>query len=272
MKAFCPFCEKEYNNLEVQTRYEITTLNGVTAEWQKKYITCPNCGEELYNGKLHDANLRVVYAACKVSDIDKPVEDLCDYVLKLRMENATLRERLEKAIELPSGDRVWYIAKDEEGQESYIIPKPTSSLTVEELKYEMDKKYFLTREAAEARLKEIKENTELRAELNNVVELPCQIGDTVYTVIKNCAYCKHYNMGWAECRAPATANFDCEATHRICFTQDIVTDECKKHLCVTELKFDLRLLNAETGELEPQYFIDREAAEVRLKELQGEEI
>ena len=166
MRAFCPFCEKEYNNLEVQTRYEITTLNGVTAEWQKKYITCPNCGEELYNGKLHDANLRVVYAACKVSDIDKPVEDLCDYVLKLRMENAALRERLEKAIELPSGDRVWYITKDEEGQESYIIPKPTSSLTVEELKYEMDKKYFSTREAAEARLKETKENAELRTRLN----------------------------------------------------------------------------------------------------------
>ena len=93
MKAFCPFCEKEYDNLEVQTRYEITTLNGVTAEWQKKYIACPDCGEELYNGKLHDANLRVVYAACKVSDIGKPVEDLCHYVLKLRMENAELRAR-----------------------------------------------------------------------------------------------------------------------------------------------------------------------------------
>lgn len=96
MRAFCPFCEKEYNNLEIQTRYEITTLNGVTAEWQKKYIVCPDCGEELYNDEMHDANLRVVYAACKVSDIDKPVEDLCDYVLKLRMEIAELRTRLNK--------------------------------------------------------------------------------------------------------------------------------------------------------------------------------
>lgn len=201
MKAFCPFCEKEYDNLEVQTRYEITTLNGVTAEWQKKYIVCPDCGEELYNAELYDANLRVVYAACKVTDWYKPVEDLCDYVSKLRIENAALRE------------------------------KP-----------------------------------------NNVVELPCGIGDTIYTVIKNCAYCKHYKMGWAECRAPATANFDCESTHRICFTQDIVTDECKKHLCVAELKFDLRFLNPKTGKLEPQYFVDREAAEARLKELQGGEI
>lgn len=76
---------------------------------------------------------------------------------ELTAENAELRQRLDKAIELPPGDRVWYIAEDEEGQESYIIPKPTSSLTVEELKYEMDKKYLSTREAAEARLKELKE-------------------------------------------------------------------------------------------------------------------
>ena len=200
MKAFCPFCEKEYNNLEVQTRYEITTLNGVTAEWQKKYLVCPDCGEELYNGELYDANLRVVYAACKVTDWYKPVGDMCDYVNKLRAENAALRMRLEQAI-----------------------------------------------------------------------ELPCGIGDTIYTVIKNCAHCKHYNMGWAECRAPATASFDCESTHRICFTQDIIDDECRKHLCVAKLEFDLGLLDPKTGKLKPQYFIDREAAEVLLREIQGEE-
>ena len=94
------------------------------------------------------------------------------YIEKLQAENAELRERLDRAVELPSRDRVWYIAKDEEGQESYIIPKPTSSLTVEELKYEMDKKYFSTREAAEARLTEIKENAELRERLDRAVELP----------------------------------------------------------------------------------------------------
>ena len=76
-------------------------------------------------------------------------------IKRLESENATLRERLEKAVELPSGDRVWFITEDEEGKESYIIPKPTSSLTVEELKYEMDKKYFTTREAAEKRLAEL---------------------------------------------------------------------------------------------------------------------
>lgn len=69
----------------------------------------------------------------------------------IEAENAALRERLEKAVELPPGDRVWYIAEDEEGAESYIISKPTSSLAVEELKYEIGKKYFTTREAAEKR-------------------------------------------------------------------------------------------------------------------------
>lgn len=145
MKAFCPFCEKEYDNLEVQTRYEITTLNGVTAEWQKKYIACPDCGEELYNGKLHDANLRVVYAACKVSDIYKPVKDLCDYVLKLRMENAELREKIEKALELPRIERLF---NGKVGSYKVVYQDKNNRITSE---YYSDEK----REAAEARLKEL---------------------------------------------------------------------------------------------------------------------
>ena len=115
------------------------------------------------------------------------------------------------------------------------------------------------------------ESAELRTRLDKAMELPCEMGDTIYTAIKNCTRCKHYNVGWAECTAPATANFDCESTHRTCFTQDIVTDECKKHLCVAELKFDLGFLDDKTGELKPQYFIDRAEAEARLKELQGGE-
>lgn len=78
------------------------------------------------------------------------------YIQQLKSKNAALRERLEKAVELPSKDRVWYITEDEEGQESYIMSKPVSFLTVEELKYEMGKKYLSTREAAEARLAELK--------------------------------------------------------------------------------------------------------------------
>ena len=74
---------------------------------------------------------------------------------RLETENAALRERLEKAVELPSGDRVWFITEDEEGKESYIISKPTDRLTVDEL-YEIGKKYFTTREVAESRLAELK--------------------------------------------------------------------------------------------------------------------
>lgn len=121
------------------------------------------------------------------------------------------------------------------------------------------------------------ENAELRATLSKMetvearldkaVELPCAIGETVYTVIKNCTRCQHYNASWAECRALATANFDCESTHRTCFTQDVIEDECKKHLCVAKLEFDLGLLDPKTGELKPQYSIDERVVEVRLKEL-----
>ena len=194
---------------------------------------------------------------------------------ELTSENAKLHERLDKAIELPPGDRVWYIAQDEEGQESYIIPKPTDSLTVEELKYAMNKKYFSTREFAKAKMKEIKENAQLRARQNKTVEFTAAIEarlkelkeKMVYTVIKNCTNCQHYDVSWAECTAPITANFDCESTHGTCFTQDIIDDECKKHLCVAKLKFDLGLLDPKTGKLLPYYFTDKEAAEAKRKEL-----
>ena len=172
MKAFCPFCEKEYNNLEVQTRYEITTLNGVTAEWQKKYITCPDCGEELYNGELHDANLRVVYAACKVSDIDKPVEDLCDYVLKLKMENAELRARLECSIEFPCkvGDTIYYINpyKEQPKIDEFKVMSLCKDNSYGRMIYVDNGEFFFaktdglffTRAEAEARLKELQEKEE----------------------------------------------------------------------------------------------------------------
>lgn len=238
---------------------------------------CTKCGKPTNNG--------IMCEDCIISDspwllaLKRKEDDLVEQIEQLKAENAELRERLDKAIELPPGDRVWYIAQDEEGQENYIIPKPTDSLTVEELKYEMDKKYFPTREAAEARFKEIKENAQLRARQNKTVEFTAAIEarlkelkeKMVYTVIKNCTNCQHYDVSWAECTAPITANFDCESTHGTCFTQDIIDDECKKHLCVAKLEFDLGLLDPKTGKLKPQYFIDREAAEVRLKEIQGEE-
>lgn len=113
------------------------------------------------------------------------------------------------------------------------------------------------------------EVAEFRERLDKAIEPPVKIGDTIHTVIKNCVCCQHYHASWAECRAPATAHFDCESTHGTCFTQDIIDDECKKHLCVAKLEFDLRLLDPKTGELKPQYFIDEKVAEAKLKDLQG---
>lgn len=80
-------------------------------------------------------------------------ETLKIYIDYLEAENAALRERLDKAVELPSGDRVWFITEDEEGEESYIISKPTDCLTVDEL-HKIGEKYFTIREVAEMRLTE----------------------------------------------------------------------------------------------------------------------
>src|SRR5699024_6274387 len=112
---------------------------------------CDNC--EFLQDKSND---NIIDGYCKKYNQSLTFYDWfekCDKCLieTLQSENAALRERLEKAVELPPGDRVWYIAEDEEGAESYIISKHTSSLAVEDLKYEIGKKYFTTREAAEKR-------------------------------------------------------------------------------------------------------------------------
>ena len=100
---------------------------------------CKDCPAEKYN-----------FDWCS----DEVLRQMVDYTKRLQAENAALRNRLEKAVELPSGNRVWFITEDEEGKESYIISKPTNCLTVDEL-YEIGKKYFTTREAAEMQLAEL---------------------------------------------------------------------------------------------------------------------
>lgn len=191
------------------------------------------------NGELENQNERLEFELTSVTN------ESFGSIEQLKAENAELRARLEKAMELPRVEciktREW-LNREIVGdimfewctlykKDGYIVAEPC-----------------LSKEAAEARLKELQEKT-------------------VYTVIKNCTNCQHYHAGWAECRAPVTANFDCESTHGTCFTQDIIDDECKKHLCVAKLEFDLRLLDPMTGELKPQYFIDEKVAEAQLQEL-----
>lgn len=85
---------------------------------------------------------------------------------KLKAENAALRERLEKAVEIPCkvGDKVYEIIEGEvqgERVENYRIDNMGIWVTVQ-LKFGTStillneaRKIFLTREAAEARLKEL---------------------------------------------------------------------------------------------------------------------
>ena len=117
---------------------------------------------------MSDEGIIEVVSALKANDKtmkDNGISDnlwgkAVECIMFLQSENATLHERLEKSMELPSGDRVWFITEDEEGEESYIISKPTDRLTVDEL-YEIGKKYFTTREAAEAHLAEEEHRAEV---------------------------------------------------------------------------------------------------------------
>ena len=108
-----------------------------------------NYGREYWNG---------IYCKKCADEMLSTTEYIKNYkriIADLQAENAELRERLSRAVELPSGDRVWFITEDEEGKESYIVSKPTDWLTVDEL-YEIGKKYFTTCEAAKKAVEELK--------------------------------------------------------------------------------------------------------------------
>ena len=70
------------------------------------------------------------------------------YLQRLKAENAALRERLEKAVEIPD-----YVFECINGKVERIF---TEYLTVGELKNLEANGYSLTKEAAEARLAELK--------------------------------------------------------------------------------------------------------------------
>ena len=108
---------------------------------------------------------------CVIADISGQCE-------RLQAENAALRERLEKAVELPCkvGDTIFYVQyfcdykgcdsttqqfccgckemiEREKHKEKYVICE--KSFVLKDLE-KIGKKYFTTREAAEARLAELK--------------------------------------------------------------------------------------------------------------------
>ena len=126
---------------------------------------------------------------------------------ELAAENAELRARLECSIEFPCkvGDTIYFINpyKEQPKIDEFKVTSLCKDNSYGKMIYIDNGEFFFaktdglffTRAEAEARLKELK-------------------GKMVYTVIKNCTNCQHYDVGWAECTAPATANFDCESTHR----------------------------------------------------------
>lgn len=107
-----------------------------------------------------------------------PFPILRDYIHRLQAENAALRERLEKSVELPCkvGDTIFYVQyfcdykgcdsttqqfccgckemiEREKHKEKYVICE--KSFVLKDLE-KIGKKYFTTRKAAEARLAEMK--------------------------------------------------------------------------------------------------------------------
>ena len=119
-------------------------------------MICCSCGKEIdiNYGREYWNGIYCKKCADEMLSTPEYIKNYKRIIADLQAENAALKERLEKAVELPSGNRVWFITEDEEGKESYIISKPTNCLTVDEL-YEIGKKYFTTREAAEMQLAEL---------------------------------------------------------------------------------------------------------------------
>lgn len=116
---------------------------------------------------------------CKTSDVQNfSYADVLAYIERLKAENAELRERLSRAVELPCkvGDTIFYVQyfcdykgcdsttqqfccgckemmEREKHKEKYVICE--KSFVLKDLE-KIGKKYFTTREAAEAKLAELK--------------------------------------------------------------------------------------------------------------------
>mgnify|MGYP005799057413 CR=1 FL=1 len=131
-------------------------------------IYCTKCGKPTNNG--------IMCEDCIISDspwllaLKRKEDDLVEQIEQLKAENAELRERLDKAVELPCkiGDKLYYVNKYTrvprietydiraigiEGNEPYIRLFADKDWVFGR----SDEDVFFNREAAEARLKELKE-------------------------------------------------------------------------------------------------------------------
>lgn len=152
----CVYKIEEHNQNTVFTSGDTNALSGI----EKFFI------KTVKSGVLPQAPMNYDGAAMKV------------YISYLESENAALRERLEKAVELPCkvGDTIFYVQyfcdykgcdsttqqfccgckemiEREKHKEKYVICE--KSFVLKDLE-KIGKKYFTTREAAEARLAELK--------------------------------------------------------------------------------------------------------------------
>lgn len=137
---------------------------------------CTKCGKPTNNG--------IMCKDCIILDspwllaMKSKEDDLVEQIEQLKAENAALKERLDKAVELPCkvGDTIFYVQyfcdykgcdsttqqfccgckemiEREKHKEKYVICE--KSFVLKDLE-KIGKKYFTTREAAEARLAELK--------------------------------------------------------------------------------------------------------------------
>lgn len=107
---------------------------------------CTKCGKPTDNG--------IMCKDCMILDspwlfaMKSKEDDLVEQIKKLKSENAALKDRLEKAVEIPD-----YVFGCINGKVERIF---TEYLTVGELKNLEANGYSLTKESAEARLAELK--------------------------------------------------------------------------------------------------------------------
>lgn len=131
-------------------------------------MICCSCGKEIdiNYGREYWNGIYCKKCADEMLSTPEYIKNYKRIIADLQAENAALRARLEKAVEIPCkvGDKVYEIIEGEvqgERVENYRIDNMGIWVTVQ-LKFGTStillneaRKIFLTREAAEARLKEL---------------------------------------------------------------------------------------------------------------------